>query len=154
MNLTRGRRRTIQIQTKLNIQSTSYAGNARIFSGLAFTQNKIFLTKAYLMKTRSDCNNVSFASKLVNNSIHRESMNNRENSKIARIFLRKRRNVDFHSVFKDSLWLESLTNLDVKGAKRMLLNWLQVSARFFFKNVIFYVNARLSKIRSLHKYSE
>ena len=63
-------------------------------------------------------------------------MNIRENSKIAWILLRKRRNFDYHSVFKDSLWLNLLTNLDVKGAKTNFINALQVLASFFQRSYI------------------
>ena len=38
------------------------------------------------------------------------------------IFLRRRRNPDFFGIFKHSLWLEYLSNIDSKGTKRGAMN--------------------------------
>ena len=66
-------------------------------------------------------------------------------------FTLKHRNVDFHSIFKGSLWFESLTNLDAKCAKRSGFEWVS-SFHKAFLNVMFYASARPSKIWSLHTY--
>ena len=73
-------------------------------------------------------------------------MNIRENSKITWISLQKRQNVDIHSVFKDTM--------DVKGAQRSIFNWASSIHKVFFKKFMSYVNARPSKIRSIHTYVE
>ena len=39
----------------------------------------------------------------------------------------------------------SLTNLDAKGAKRSGIEWASRCHKMFFKNVLFYVNARPQK---------
>ena len=74
---------------------------------------------------------VPSAFKLIKNSIHSVF-----------IKIRKRRNVDFHRVFKDSVLDESLTNLDAKDAKRNVIKWPSCFYKVFFKNVLFHVNAR------------
>ena len=47
---------------------------------------------------------------------------------------------------KYSLCLEKLPNLDAKGAKRSVNLWS------LSRNVLFYINGRLSNIRSIHTY--
>ena len=94
------------------------------------------------------------ASKLVKNSSPCKSMKIRENSTIAWILLQKRRNVDFHRVSKthcvsnrQSIWMQ-------KVPKRSVIEWASSFHKFFFSKMLdsFYMNARISKIRSLHTY--
>ena len=57
---------------------------------------------------------------------------------------------DFFRKFKISLCLEYSTNLDAKGAKRSAKVWATNFYQIFFKNILLYMNGRLSKIRSVH----
>ena len=50
------------------------------------------------------------------------------------------------------LCLEILTNLDVKGVKRSVKMWGTNFYKSFFKNILLFMNGRLSKIRSVHTY--
>ena len=54
--------------------------------------------------------------------------------------------VDFQLYFKDSLWLEWLTNLNVKCDKRSVKIWTINLWKCFFKNILSYINGWLSKI--------
>ena len=74
-----------------------------------------------------------YAPKLVTSSSYDESLKIRENATIAKTLLRKRQNVDFHEVFKESQWLEFFTNLDAKGAKWSVINWSSSFHKFFSK---------------------
>ena len=60
----------------------------------------------------------------------------------------------FFWMFKDSLHREWLTNFDAKGAKRSVKMWTTNLYKIFFQKycVLVYMNARLSKICSVHKY--
>ena len=49
--------------------------------------------------------------------------------------------------------LQWLTNFDAKGAKRSLKMWTKNFYESFFKNILLYMNGRLSKIRSVHRYA-
>ena len=55
-------------------------------------------------------------------------------------------------MFKDSLCRKYLTNLDAKGAKRSIKMWSTNFYKISFKNILPYMNSRLSKIRSVHTY--
>ena len=65
------------------------------------------------------------------------------------IFLWKQRFYRFQTFFKDSPGLENLTNLDAKGAKRSAKMWATNFYKSFFKNILLYMNGRLSKIPSV-----
>ena len=68
------------------------------------------------------------------------------------IFLQKQRFYSFQTFFKNSLCLQKLNNLDSKGAKRSVKIWATNFYKSFFKNVVFHMNVRRSKIRSVHTY--
>ena len=91
-----------------------------------------------------------FASKLVNYSRHIESLNNQKNSEIDEIFLRWEPFVDFQTYFKDSLCHTKLTNFNAKGAKRSVKIGTTSFYKSIFKNILFYMSSRLSKIYSVH----
>ena len=93
-----------------------------------------------------------FASKLVNYSRHSDISNFQKNSKFDVIFLQKQRFYRFQTFFKDSMCLQKLTNLDAKDAKISVKMWATNFYRSFFKNVLLYMNGRLSKISSVHTY--
>ena len=59
---------------------------------------------------------------------------------------------EFFRMFKVSLRLEWLTDLDAKGAKRSVKMWATNFYKSLFKNILLYMNCRLSKIRSVHTY--
>ena len=61
-------------------------------------------------------------------------------------FLQKQRFDYFQIIFKDSLCLEKLTNLDANGKRCELPN----SIGLFYNNILLYMNGRLSKIPSVH----
>ena len=42
--------------------------------------------------------------------------------------------------------------MDTKGAKRSVKMWITNFHKSFFKNILLYMNGRLSKTRSVHKY--
>ena len=66
----------------------------------------------------------------------------------------KENKVDFEILwkFKISMWLEWLTNLNVKGAKRSVKMRGTNFYRSFFKNMMFFMNGRRKKNRSVHTY--
>ena len=68
------------------------------------------------------------------------------------IFLWKQRFYRFHTFFTYSLCLEKLTNFNAKGAKRSVKMWATNFCKSFFKNILLYMNGRLSKICSVHTY--
>ena len=68
------------------------------------------------------------------------------------IFLWKQRFDRFQTFFKDSLCLQKLTVLDAKGAKRSVKMWATNFLKISFKNILLYMNGRLSKIGSVHTY--
>ena len=84
-----------------------------------------------------------FAPKLVNYSMHSDSLKNRrEMSSIS----------EFFRMFKDSLCRHWLTNLDAKRAKtsvQMSTTSTTIFYKSFFKNILSYMNIRRSKIRSV-----
>ena len=59
---------------------------------------------------------------------------------------------EFFRMFKDSLWRKKLTNFEAKGAKRRVKMWNTNFYKNFSKNILLYMNSRLSKIRSVHTY--
>ena len=63
------------------------------------------------------------------------------------IFLQKQRFYHFQTFSKHSLCPPNLTNLDAKGAKRSVKMWATNFYKSFFRNVLLYMNGRLSKIR-------
>ena len=75
-----------------------------------------------------------------------------EKFEIDLIFLQKQRFYSFQTFFKNSLCLQKLNNLDSKGAKRSVKIWATNFYKSFFKNVVFHMNVRRSKIRSVHTY--
>ena len=52
---------------------------------------------------------------------------------------------DFQTYFKGSLYLELLTNLGAKGAKRTVKMKTTNICKSFFKNILLYTNGRMSK---------
>ena len=48
-------------------------------------------------------------------------------------FTLKHRNVDFNSIFKGSLWFETLTKLDAKCDKRSVIEWVSSFHKAFLK---------------------
>ena len=56
-------------------------------------------------------------------------------------------------MFKDSLCREYLTNLGVKGTKRSVKICTTIFCKTSFKNILLYMNGRLSKIRSVHTHA-
>ena len=75
-----------------------------------------------------------------------ESLNIRKNSEIHNSL----RFVDFQTYFKDSLCLEKLTNLGLKGTKWSVKMWTTNFYKNFSKNILLYMSNQLSKIRSVH----
>ena len=59
---------------------------------------------------------------------------------------------EFFQMFKDSLWLEKLTNSDVIGAKRSVKILTKNFFKSFVKNTLLCKNGLLSKFRSVHAY--
>ena len=60
--------------------------------------------------------------------------------------------MEFSRIFKESVQLEQLTNLDAKGIKRSVNDWARHPCKVFFKNISFKVNSRSLKNNSLHTY--
>ena len=59
---------------------------------------------------------------------------------------------EFFIMFKDSLCRDQLTNVDAKGAKRSVKMWTANFYKNVFKNILLYMNGRLSKTHSVHTY--
>ena len=74
--------------------------------------------------------------------------NFQKNSKWTSFSFKNKRFYRFQTFFKDSLWLQTLTNLDAKGAKRSVKTWTTNFYKSFPKNIWLYISSRLSKIRS------
>ena len=95
-----------------------------------------------------------FTLKLVHYSRHSESLKYVWKSTISCLRRKMSSISEFFRMFKDSLWREWLTNFDAKGAKRSVKMWTTNLYKIFFQKycVLVYMNARLSKICSVHKY--
>ena len=72
--------------------------------------------------------------------------------KIGLFFLKNQRFYSFQTFFKYSLWLQKITNLNAKGAKRSMKMWAINFYKRFFKNILLLMNGLRSKIRSAHTY--
>ena len=91
-----------------------------------------------------------FASKLVNYSRHNEPMKFVWKS-TNRFYQRKMSLIsEFFWMFDYSLWLEKMTNLDPKSAKRSVKMRAINFYERVFKNGLLHTNCGLSNIRSVH----
>ena len=87
---------------------------------------------------------VHFASIFIHYSWHSDPLSIRKNSKIDVIFLWTQLIVHFQTYFKNSLHLEWLINLNVKGTKRSIKMWFTKFYKSFFKNILLYMVGRQS----------
>ena len=90
--------------------------------------------------------------KLVNYSRHSEALKYVWKSKYC-CDRRKMSSIsEFFRMFKDSLWCESLTNLDAKGSKRRVKMWTTNSYKIFSKNILLYVHEQSAVENSFSTY--
>ena len=99
-----------------------------------------------------------FAFKLANYSRHSSvRFKNLEEFRNRRYFPSKTANCRFSNIGSTSKTHCTLNNrpinFGVKGAKRSVQMWTTNFYKIFFKNILLYMNGRLSKIRSLHTYA-
>ena len=139
----------LQKVAKNGIYLTPYICSERISDRQPFMNNKIFLKKALIEVDRSFG---TFCVQIGQVFKSRWDFIPSKNFEINLIFLKKQRFYRFQRFFKESLWLQKLTNLDAKGAKRSVKMWSTNLYQSFFKKILLLMNGRRSKLRSVHAY--
>ena len=91
--------------------------NEQKFDDLQFALNKIFLNKKIIRLLNNASFGIPFASQLVNYSSRNWSLKAQSKVLFWRLWGKIYAKQGISRIFKDSLWLEQLTDLDTKGTK-------------------------------------